>query len=341
MKLFEAINENVVSLLEADTSASFNAEDTIVRIIKTDVSKLKGNEKIIKENLKLNDPSVVKFAGQKQQLSKEWEDWSGKNGKDEPKTDIISTSKRISLKNGKGQLMSSAAVGMKNETIATLNAALEITGKKSALMKTLIKELQAKGQKLKVKGGSAEAAKAKNKQILNLQAFHSDMTTKFREFFDSNTDIYDAFVFEAMTGQKKFGSSNKACSNTLLIVGVKDPNNTKLIQLKSHKDEVVKKIRSKTSLTVNFKSAGKDADGFRSVNTAFRAATDESLLTSDLKDFMISEGLGDIISSAASSIKTFVLKLIELFKKGIKYVLEFFGITADIKLNNSIDFESL
>lgn len=328
---------------ESDGVETKASEELVVKIIKTDVSKIKNStHKKIKTMISPvlgTIPDAIKYSQKKDPLSKKWSDWTGKE-QDEPKTDIKAGDFKISLKNGTGQLMSAKAYGDKNETIATINASLDITGKKLKLAKEIVAAIKENGDQLRVKGGAKDALSAKNKKVLKIGKFHKEITGKMRAFFDSNTDIFDAFVYEAMTGAVKFGG-NDGTANTLVVIGKNNIENTKAHKIKSHKDPLISKIRQKANVSFTFKSGGSLPTGERDIYSALRVVTAENILTKSDEKFLIAEGIMDTISSLSDFLKKVFVEIFKAIKKGFKYLLDFLDIGVEAKFNNSIDFENI
>lgn len=167
--------------------------------------------------------SMTQFGGGKSpsNLTKFWKSHGASDGT--PKADMITPSYSISLKKkGGSQLMSAA----KGETLATFYAALEwwqSGGEGKKFVKNLIKEVDTKFEKITTHLSKTELSKlsklpedrwpeedrASIEKFVDVEKFHKDITENIKGNLDPTTfkDFRKYFVYEAMSGQKKFGST--------------------------------------------------------------------------------------------------------------------------------------
>jgi len=142
-----------------------------------------------------------------------------------PKTDMYTDSYNISLKKKGGSQLAS---GTKEETIATFYAALEYMGenpKTKALVDTILKSIEGGFNQVSLDYGTKKLkAIAKGDLKANLDAdqkkeltkftetdqFHKDLNKKIKNELniEEHQDFIDWYVFEAMSGFKKFNTSS-------------------------------------------------------------------------------------------------------------------------------------
>ena len=315
-------------------------------------------------------------------------DWSGKNKT--PKTDFHIGTKNVSLKSGPAALMS----GGPDEAESTFKAALEKTEKDfdketksiadqvSKDLKNMIPSTQGKfkggfdAQKYgsttksrevavgfkgdekfyKVKPGTID----KDTVLKKADESHKNMMESLNDLFDKNDDFKNAFVYEAMTGEKKFSPSKDSIASDFLVAGFN--GDATLHTISGPDDPYVKKIAKQITLSIRFKSgsqkvkkvnpkSGKKED-FKTGYYRFWSAVqlnianinniseeidrDWEKMQSLLTEGMITElaflkwvkkkfkQLKNAVYKLANNVKKFV-------KKGIKNLLEFLDVKVEIE----------
>ena len=350
-------------LTEGSTSAAYDMEKVIVSAAggKQFTSKLipdsdEVGDKIV-SSLRLKGKGS--FPKNSYPASKRWNEHfpSGAKGSTlTPKTDFFVGNKRISLKTGDAQLMS----GGVNEASATFSVAAEMSGTKldSAvkMMETHINNLlpSTNMQKLGIKGNKGQLTKAglfKDIDILKKaddahHAFKNDM----RKLFSSNDAFATAFVFEAMTGQVKFGDSDGTADN-FLVTDYK--GNAIIHTVTSPNDAYVKKISKQVKPDVKFKSSQKTSAAHKTIenpkgktgyytfwsavgvgiNMVVQEAIDES------DNDMLTEGwLINVVNKVKRWFKGFFEKIKKQIGDSWSKLMEFAAIEPVVKFNNNIKF---
>ena len=171
-----------------------------------------------------------------------------------PKTDVLIGNMRFSVKIGIAQLMSAG----KDETIATYYAALKNSNKK--LQKdpqftkvTGILELFVKSNRAPSK--LRPIIKGKKNPIVNAaEAAHKDCMTELGTLFDNNKNFQLEFAREAMSGNMKFGKSDNAAAEWMLV----STHDGSKVQIHSVEDDTYcENIANKMRLQARFKTSGR------------------------------------------------------------------------------------
>ena len=153
--------------------------------------------------------------------SKEWSTLGrysvyGKNPCKVPKTDIISENGKYKLslkKSGNSQLMS----GGECESRATLMACIDYI--KTEDDKNMLRDLLQNNWYKPVKDGRTISQKMKDNDpdTLKAKADMKQMTSKLNEILSRNPEFKRAVMYEAATGEIKFGKKSNASANYILI----------------------------------------------------------------------------------------------------------------------------
>jgi hypothetical protein len=203
---------NLQNKLTPDTSASENAK----RFYPTYETYA---ENIAKDFVQYIGKSPMTQFGKgksKSNLSKFWSSFGASDGT--PKSDMYTKTHNISLKKkGGSQLMSAA----KEETIATFHAALEYMGENSPSgVREIATQIEENFDKVATKmtktaldnlskgdtsSLSPEDKKAVEKYV-SVEAFHKEVNEEIKKTFavEENEQFKEFFVYEAMSGRKKF-----------------------------------------------------------------------------------------------------------------------------------------
>jgi len=205
-------------------------------------------------------------------VSKEWSKWGGKNAT--PKTDIMSGKKRVSLKKiGGSQVMSAK----KEEGIATFNAASMTMGKDSPsdakkivdFMQKSTLDLSGSGYKGTVTDLEKDLENAKPSQMKKLKPFQDELksvrkngavlTKQMVSLFNSNPTYKKHFVFEAATGQVKFGDKSISRADVMVEFDDKRGKITHNYSLKTVNEPDVQKLSNLYKFYASFKSSGNNS----------------------------------------------------------------------------------
>ena len=179
----------------------------------------KGIAKDLKQNLGLSQPMTQFGAkGGKKNLSDFWIKSGGKSGT--PKTDMYTSNYNISLKKKGGSQLAS---GMAGETLATFNAALEYLGEtregekeisdimdkiEKNFTKLLTDNTIDKIRELEKKKNLSPAEKKLVGDYVTTEEFHKKLNEQIAKdlTMDNKQTFREWFVYEAMSGYKKFNS---------------------------------------------------------------------------------------------------------------------------------------
>lgn len=264
-----------------------------------------------------------------------------------PKTDIIIGNYTISLKTGPAQLMS----GGKNEAKATFYAAAIKTP--SIQADDLAKRIYAKMDELSdsalTKSGTVGQALKQGEDLLLKKAnqVNQEVQEMMREIFNTNEDFKKNFVYEAMSGDVKFGPT-PAKATWLLSTDMKGENN-KLV--KTNDKVYIKKITDATNVECRFKSGSQkitinkveQKTGRYTYFSVIGLATKKLKEELEVYDGMfLTEGmLTNVFDRVKNFIKNIFLKVLEWLKGGIQRIVDFFELDPDVTFNNNIDFSRL
>lgn len=283
------------------------------------------------------------------EVTKDWSKfWNGSvpAGTKTPKTDFIVGNAKISLKSGDAaQLMS----GGKNESVATFYAALEKT--KGSMIKDVSDKLTSMFENLApssvASGNLAKVIKTQSDEVVNkANAAHKQLMSELKNIFDKNTAFRDAFAYEAMSGEQKFGGNLGTCTHFLITEF--DGSNSKLHSVSDSK--YVSKIASQMKVSVRFKttSVKKIVDGKQKKTGEYRYWSVVGLIIDKMNediDTMLNNGevltegkLSDFFKGVWSTIKNFFLVAIAWIKQSVKNLFDFLEVQPEVDFNNKITF---
>lgn len=189
---------------------------------------------------------------QSQPTTEEWVKWGSYDKKPNgtPKTDIISTdNKRISVKKMKG---AQAASGYYNESKATIYSCIddiEISADDKKLLDSCFAD-----QWLKHKGSISDFKKDNMEEYEKNLIYHKNINKILYDLLAKYPDLKKAIVYEAMSGEKKFGKKSPGCADHVFLW-----DDMKGIGELLSMEEYVEKIVKKTKIEVSFKTI-KDAN---------------------------------------------------------------------------------
>jgi hypothetical protein len=327
------ISDKVLANIQGN-SKILSAGDAIALSVLKEFSGLKGKEA---EQYGRASASLTSF-------------WSGHDATDTtPKTDVLIGDMRFSVKVGLAQLMS----GGRQETLATYYAALENSSKKIAkdpqfnkvtgILESFVKGTLAPS-KLRpiIKSG-------KNPIVNAAETAHKDCMAELGTLFENNKNFKIEFAREAMSGYMKYGKSDNAAAEWMLISS-KDGSKVQVHSVDD--DSYCEKIANKMRLQARFKTSGRTLAAFKSKSN-LKGKTGEynfwsvvSLIVdafdeaySPYNGQVLSEGILDKIKSKVSGFFSRVWSKVKTFyQKGIKTLLKFLGLAPEITVNNNMEF---
>ena len=358
MRSFKQYN----SITESNTQKAFDMEKVIVsaaggpKFVSSNINdSVKVGEKIIK-SLKLK--GTGSFPENTYSATSKWNKYfkaGGATGSTlTPKTDLFVGDKRISLKTGTAQLMS----GGTSEAAATFYSAAEKAGvDKDDLITSLGKHIDnllpsTDMRKLGIKGNKTDLEKAGKFAEIEIlkkadeahQAFKVDL----RKAFKTNSKFAEAFTFEAMTGDIKFGN-NKGTAEYFLITDYK--GNAKIYNAFTDKG-YVKKIAKQVRPDVKFKSSQstssqlkspsnpKGKTGFYTFWSAVGVGVKMVMEEEIHKGLMLNEGVFDFIKRVFNKAKSWLSNFWDKAKKAIggklEDLLSFMTLQPEINFKNNI-----
>lgn len=212
----------------------------------------------------INDKSVKlhKLLTGKEKNTKEWEELGTYKEANEkinntPKTDIISSDNKykISLKKAHGsQLMSGAYC----ESKATIMSAAKNTLNNNDL-KTLEDILSIDNKWVKLTGNAKGVAKQKlygsdeiKKQINDSEKVVKRVNEVLNELLDNNEKFKRALLYEAMTGEIKFGKESLLSANYIFVWSSKESEN-KVYTVNDYLEHI---LNNKLKIEISWKTGG-------------------------------------------------------------------------------------
>jgi hypothetical protein len=309
---------------------------------------------------------IEKYSGRKDKTTNFWLDNTGKE-KDEPKTDLLSTDGKLKLsaKKGPAQLMSA----VQKESKATVLAAAKTVGLNEKIKKTILDAVSEMAVNTKTdKLNTAELRKADPKKLkseINKSAkkildratsANAKLQKELDKAFSSNPAFKKAFVFEAMTGEQKFGRKSPAEANYVIAFN-NDFTNVKIEDISKLSSPMVAKVADLTKLVIGFKSVSYKKNGEKAGYTFFSSVRlvlkDLVAKQEDLNEIIHNNQLNEI--DILNKIKQFfsylyekfnklidfisngIKKIEELLKEGLEKVLDFLGYEMEVDVNCTED----
>lgn len=198
-------------------------------------------------------------------VSSAWKVFGGLSDKSEAKTDVKIGNFNISVKKGSSQILS----GTPDEAIATMLSAIQESPIKKETEIFIKRQLE---RIKKIKGhttsGSIKTNKLEgNEEILIYDDMNLAVTERLNKAFNKNKEFKVSFIYEALTGKKKFGDGD-AVANYLLGVDDKYSN----IRLEPITMELCRNLASKIPIRISFKtnSVKKSSTNAYNFYSAFR-----------------------------------------------------------------------
>jgi len=271
--------------------------------------------------------------------SKFWEGGKVPSSTQTPKTDFMVGKAKISLKSGDAaQLMS----GGRNESVATFYAAMEKTSdleeKMAKKLKTMFEDLAPSSV---ASSDLKTAIQNKKDEVVNkANAAHKALMSELKTIFESNEGFRDAFAYEAMSGETKFGGNDGTCTH--FLVSSFDGKTNALHSVKEKK--YVTKIANQMKVSVRFKTTsvkrgGKKTGEYRywSVIGLIIDKMQEDLNNMDGQ--LLTEGaVMDFFKGVFNKIKNFFLMAVNYVRQGVKNLFDFMEVTPVVNFNNNVRF---
>lgn len=350
---FRVLYANIIKLIE-----SLNGKNAAESLFK--------NFKIAMGAAPKNTSQI--YAGRHDTVTTTWKEITGKPA-DEPKTDVLASKFHVSVKKGPAQLMS----GVKEESLATFFVASEKTKLNKRVyaelekhineMKSAFKTDDPKLDKSKLaKTAIKDLSSTLNKKAKKLQvagdALHKELNKLLDDIFKDNAKFKEAFVYESMTGEEKFGPGQAPTANYLVCYD----NEVKRVKVEKITSETANKTAKAAKIKATFKSGSYDLKGKKagySLYSVIRTGIPDLVKTADkiheqLENDILTEDVLTFIKEKFSAliqklkdlyswIKRFLVELKEAIEKGFHYVLQLIGIEPEIETNldNINVFETL
>lgn len=281
------------------------------------------------------------------EVTKEWAKfWEGNvpPSTKTPKTDFIIGKTKISLKTGgAAQLMS----GGKNESVATFYAALDKT--KGSMQKAMVTKLTDMFEGLAPSSVAAKdlrnVIKSQKDEVVNkANAAHKELMSELGTIFEKNVAFRDAFAYEAMSGEIKFGGNLGTCSH--FLVTDFDGKSSSLHSVSDKK--YVSKIAGKMKVSVRFKTTSvKQTSAGKTTKTGeYRYWSVVGLLLDKMQEDIsrmdmntLTEGaVADFFKGVWDRIKAAFKKAVSYINESVKNMFDFFEVQPEISFNNMVEF---
>ena len=276
-------------------------------------------------------------------VSSEWSRfWDGKvpASTKTPKTDFMIGRAKISLKTGgAAQLMS----GGKNESVATFYAAMNKT--KNEMDNSVADKLTTMFEDLAPSSVAATDLRTaiknqKDEVVSKANSAHKALMSELAGIFNSNQSFRDAFAYEAMSGEVKFGGNDGTCSHFL----VTDFDGKKSSLHSVDDSAYVSKIAKQMKVSVRFKTTsvkkGKTKTGqyrYWSVIGLILDKMQEEIEYMDMET--LTEGaITDFFKKVWERIKAAFKKAASFARQGVDKLIEFLEVEPVVSFNNTVRF---
>jgi len=296
-------------------------------------NKIRGKAKVLGADTLNVSPEWSKF----------WEDGKVPASTRTPKTDFIVGKAKISLKSGDAaQLMS----GGRNESLATFYTALDKT---TNIEDRIAKKLTTMFEGLapsSVAAGDLRTVIAQQKdEIVNkANAAHKALMKDLKSIFETNTEFRNAFAYEAMSGEVKFGGNEGTCTH--FLVTTFDGEQSSIHSVKD--DAYVSKIAKQMKVSVRFKTTSvKTTSGGKTTKTGeYRYWSVIGLIVDKMQEdlenmdgsLLTEARIIDFFKGVWNRIKNAFKKAVEYVRKGVKNVFDFLEVQPEVNFNNRIKF---
>jgi len=185
-----------------------------------------------------------------------------------------------------------------------------------------------------------EIQKGKDKAVMRANAAHKILQKDLNSLFQSNPRFGFEFIYEAMTGEVKFGGNLGTCTHFLTCEF--DGDNAHLIPVTN--EQYVRKILKRTKVSVRFKTTSQKTGGKKT--GAYKYWSVVGLVTNKLLEEI--ESAGDlltegILSNIIQKVKDFAMrtwnKVKEWVSKSWQNLLDFLGFEPVVSFQNNISFQ--
>lgn len=261
-----------------------------------------------------------------------------------PKTDFLIGKNKISLKSGSAaQLMS----GGRNESIATFYTALKSV---DGMQKKMVDKLTTMFEGLAPASVAAgelgkEIKKGKDKVVMKANQAHKELMGELKDIFANNKQFANAFAYEAMSGDTKFGKRSQGSCTHFLTTSF----DGKKAGLKKVSDKAyVSKIADQMKVSVRFKSSSQKLGGKKTGKYKYWSAVGLIVdkLEEDLQYLqgeMLTEALLDKLKSIYTKVKNYIVELFKKIKdfisKSFKNLIEFLDAEPIVQVNEVVNID--
>lgn len=260
-----------------------------------------------------------------------------------PKTDFMVGNAKISLKSGDAaQLMS----GGKNESLATFYTALSKTSNIENHIADKLTDMFENLAPASVAPGDLRSviAQKKDEIVTKADQAHKSLMTELKTIFNNNTDFRNAFAYEAMSGETKFGGNDGTCTHFLVTTFDGEQSSIHSVSDKSY----VSKIANQMKVSVRFKTTSvKRKIGGRTQKTGeYRYWSVIGLIVDKMQedlehnaDNLLTEAsIMDFFRRVWQRIKAALLKAVNYVRKSPMNVFKFLEVEPEISFNNNVRF---
>jgi len=325
------------------TASASGISDSVYKTVTSNPAAMEAGKKIatalLKKYPKLKGKKAEQYGRAKSGLTPFWKSHGATDTT--PKTDILIGGMRISLKIGMAQLMS----GGKSESTATFYAAVNESSNKitkdpqyqkaKSILEDFVTATVAPGQlRPLIKSGENEVVNKGEKA-------HKDAMKELGALFENNRDFKIAFAREAMSGYQKYGRTNPAAAEWMLVAN-HDGSGVQVHSVED--DEYCARIADKMKLQARFKTSSRKLKGvktgeynFWSVISLIVNAMDEDVEYGTWED--ISEvNLSSLVRKIKTKMSGVAGKVAGIFKTGVRKALSFMGVTPQVTTRRQIKF---
>lgn len=250
-----ALAYNNINNLGNVTEEKIDKKELIIQYYQKNDEKFNKIAKAI--NIK-NESPLRKLPNIKNSVTKEWLEL-GTYGNDKPdntpKTDIISAdgNLRISIKKSNGSQLMSGGYHEAKATILTAIKNSEINNEQAKELTEILNTKWLSGLRSVdgIKRIKQDPKHELYKQVNDAQEAVKKCESLLQELIQNDKFLY-ALLYEAMTGEVKYGEGSKSSANYVLVWDIEHPDKSKLYEPKEYVEHLVNKG---VKCLINFKSA--------------------------------------------------------------------------------------
>jgi hypothetical protein len=333
-------------LHERELDSKSGITDKTLKVLESNPEVLASGKRIaeyvLKTNSSLAGAQAEQYGRASTKLTKFWTSHGATNKT--PKTDILIGTMRFSLKIGAAQLMS----GGKSESSATFYAAVKNTSKKlsknpqfkvvEGILESFVTNTLAPSQlRGIIKSGENEVVNAG-------EAAHKQCMTELGLLFEQSKEFKVAFAREAMSGFEKFGESDAAAAEYMLVSS-HDGNSVKIKSV--YDDDYCSYIADKMKLQARFKTSGRVLNKKKTGEYNFWSVI--SLIVNAMDEDIDAYNNGEILTeirlfkNLTAKVKGFFNKVwkkaTKFFKKGTMSMMKFLGVEPTVTHSKDVNFD--